>query len=168
MIEVNIQLEPLTKEAFEPYGDVIETEGANHFPINAGSIERFHDLARLDIDTEAGGRAIVSIAVCNDPGVLPYQLSLVERHPHGSQAFIPMSPTRMAIVVAPAGEHPAPTELKGFISNGRQGINYRAGVWHMPLISDTEGQQFLVVDRAGKGHNCDELKFDNHVITVSE
>ncbi|MDH3375402.1 MAG: ureidoglycolate lyase [Gammaproteobacteria bacterium] len=167
MINLNVKLEPLTQEAFAPFGDVIEIEGAKHFPINCGTIERYHDLANLDIDTDNGGRAIVSIMSCNETRELPYQVKVVERHPFGSQAFFPLDSVPMIVFVAPAGDAPKPEDFRGFITNGRQGVNYRAGVWHMPLISDRKGQCYLIVDRAGPGHNCEELHFSDHVITLS-
>ncbi len=167
MTDIELKLEPLTQDAFAPFGDVIEIEGARHFPINAGTIERFHDLANLDIDSEEGGRAIISIMSCNETSSLPYRVHTVERHPSGSQAFFPLDPVPMISVVAPAGDDPEPGDFRGFISNGKQGVNYRAGVWHMPLISDRLGQCYLIVDRAGPGHNCDELHFDEQVLTIS-
>jgi ureidoglycolate lyase len=168
MINLNVKLEALTREAFEPFGDVIEIEGAQHFPINCGTIERYHDLANLDIDTDNGGRAIVSIMSCNETSKLPYQVKIVERHPNGSQAFFPLDPVPMIVFVAPAGDHPEPKDFRGFISNGRQGVNYRAGIWHMPLISERIGQCYLIVDRAGPGQNCDELHFVDHIVTISD
>ena len=167
MIKLNVKLDALTQETFAAYGDVIEVGEAKHFPINGGTIERYHDLANLDIDTDNGGRAIVSIMSCNETSELPYQVKVVERHPSGSQLFFPLDPVPMAIFVAPAGDRPKPEDFRGFISNGRQGVNYRAGVWHMPLISERKGQCYLIVDRAGPGQNCEELHFTDHVVTIS-
>ncbi len=166
MVEIRLRLEPLTREAFAPFGDVIETDGARHFPINGGTIERYHDLADVEIDSEAGGRAIISIMRCNETASLPYRVRVIERHPRGSQAFIPMSPIRMIVVVAPPGDEPDPASLRAFMSNGEQGVNYRAGVWHMPLISERQDHPYLIVDRAGPGDNCDELSLDAHDIVV--
>ena len=151
---------PLAREAFAPYGDVIETSGAQHFAINAGAIERFHDLAKVDIGVEPNGKALISIARCNSVTVLPFRIELVERHPLGSQAFIPLSNARLLVVVAPAGETAAPSQLRAFVSNGKQGVNYHRGVWHMPLIAFEEDQEFIIVDRGGSGENCDEIRFD--------
>ncbi len=168
MPERRIKLEPLTKEAFAPFGNVIEIEGANHFPINAGTIERYHDLADVEVDVDNGGRAIISIMECTRSGELPYRIKVIERHPLGSQAFIPMSPIVMIIAVSPPGDTPDLGAIKGFISNGNQGVNYRTGVWHMPLISDRPGQQYLIVDRAGPGQNCDEFMIDDPVVIIHE
>lgn len=167
MAERLLKAEPLTREAFAPYGDVIETEGARHFSINAGAIERFHDLAKVDLGPEEGARALVSIARCNRPTALPFRFRLIERHPRGSQAFIPLDATPLLVVVAPAGEAPDPDRVRAFVSNGRQGINYHRAVWHIPLIALERGQQFLIVDRGGPGTNCDEFHFeDEFVLTL--
>ncbi len=162
MDTLTIDLLPLTHEGFEPFGDVIDTAGARHFPINAGSIERFHDLAR--VEPGEGGRVLISIARANHAAVLPHQITLVERHPLASQAFIPLHDAPMIIVVGPAGEGISPGDLRAFVSNGRQGINYRPGVWHMPLIAPAVGLDYLIVDRGGPGGNCDEHRFTQTVL----
>lgn len=166
MAVIRLQLEPLTRDAFAPFGDVIEIEGARHFPINGGTIERYHDLANIDIDSEAGGRPIISIMRCNETASLPYRVRVIERHPRGSQAFVPMSPIRMIVVVTSPGDDPDPSSLRAFMSDGTQGVNYRAGVWHMPLISERQDHCYLIVDRAGPGDNCDEYALDAHDIVV--
>ena len=153
-----LHAQPLSKESFSPYGDVIEIDGANHFPINAGKIERYHDLARVELDAAQEGRVLISIVKCNEPSRLPYRVEVVERHCLGSQAFIPLKPAQMVVVVGPAVESVQADQMKAFVSNGNQGINYRRGVWHMPLIAFGEDQQFLVVDRGG-GEDCEEIRF---------
>ena len=155
-----LNAEPLSKKGFEPYGDVIETEDAKHFPINAGKIERYHDLANIELDTAQDGRVLISIFKCSEPSQLPYRVEVIERHCLGSQAFIPLYPARMLIVVGPAVDSIQADQLEAFVSNGQQGINYRPGVWHMPLIAFDENQQFLVVDRGGGGENLEEIRFD--------
>ena len=156
---LQLKAEPLTREGFAPFGDVIESEGAKHFAINAGTIERFHDLAQVDLGEEEGGRTLVSIAECNVAAELPYRVTFVERHPLGSQAFVPLDDTPLMVLVAPAGESVSPDALRAFVSNGRQGINYHRGIWHLPLISLCKGQRMLIVDRGGPGGNCEEYHF---------
>ena len=168
MATIEIKLEPLTRENFAPYGDVIETRDAKHFPINAGTIERYHDLADVDVGVDNGGRAIISIMACTETSSLPYQVKVIERHPQGSQAFVPMNPIPMVVAVASPGDNPDLTSIRGFISDGTQGVNYRPGVWHMPLISTREGQQYLIVDRAGPGNNCDELFIEDQAVVIHE
>ncbi len=161
-----LQLQPLTKERFEPFGDVIETSRGEADGMNAARFERFDDLANIDIDAQ--GFVSVSIARCRTPTSLPLRLDMVERHPLGSQAFIPLSPCKMVVVVAPPVEGVDVDSLCAFVSNGRQGINYRRGTWHMPLISFAEGQEYLIIDRGGAGTNCEEHMLDDAVFLQAE
>lgn len=145
----------LTPEDFAPFGDVIACAGAHHFPINGGTTERFHDLAR--IDPGAGGKAIVSI-FRGQPMQFPLAVKLMERHPLGSQAFIPLQGREYLVVVGERDATGALTDaLHAFIARGDQGVNYAAGTWHHPLIAVGEVSDFLVIDRQGEGNNCDEL-----------
>ena len=144
---------PLTQDAFSPYGDVIEAcDQARHFTINDGNTERYHDLA--DIDPGPDGKAIVSI-FRGQPRTLPFQVCMMERHPRGSQAFMPLSGIPYLVVVAPAGDAPTLDSLRVFLCQGTQGVNYRAGVWHHPLLALDRVSDFLVIDRSGPGENCD-------------
>ncbi|WP_025602263.1 ureidoglycolate lyase [Burkholderia sp. WSM2230] len=148
-----LPLQRLTRAAFAPFGDVIELEGTRHFAINGGTTERYHDLARVDV-TDAGGRPLINLFRAQ-PQPLPIDIAMMERHPLGSQAFIPLTPCRYLIVVAPAGELDA-TRLRGFWTDIWQGVNYAKGVWHHPLLALDRVSDFLVVDRGGEQHNCDE------------
>ncbi|MDR5751639.1 MULTISPECIES: ureidoglycolate lyase [unclassified Caballeronia] len=158
-----LTLEPLTREAFAPFGDVIELEGARHFPINGGTTERFHDLARVEIGADEGGRPLISV-FRGQPRPQPVEISMMERHPLGSQAFLPMHDVAYLVVVAPPGEFD-PAGLRAFHTRGWQGVNYARGVWHHPLIVlDREGD-FIVVDRGGSQPNCDEIDLaERHVL----
>lgn len=157
---------PLTQEAFAPFGDVIEINGVKHFSINDGAIERYHDLATVDMGEENDARPLISILSSNSVTSLPAQIKLVERHPLGSQAFVPMCDSPMVVVVALAGETVRVENLHAFVTNGQQGINYRPGIWHMPLVAPKLEQRWLVVDRGGSGNNCDELYFEGDPIYV--
>ena len=84
---------------------------------------------------------------------------MMERHPLGSQAFIPTGPHLWLTVVAPAGNPPEPSDLRAFIAGAGQGVNYHRGVWHHPLIALEAVSDFIVVDRGGGGDNCDEYYF---------
>ena len=151
---LNLKAQPLTPEAFAPFGDVIDSRHASSFPINGGRTQRYHDLASVEILGE-GGRPLISIFV-SQPVQVPLAVDCLERHPLGSQAFIPMHGERFLIVVAPPGEAIDPQDVRAFITDGHQGINYRAGTWHaVHSVLDCAGE-FLVVDRGGAGHNCDE------------
>lgn len=149
----------LTREAFAPFGDVIEKRGARHFPMNSGMLERYYDLAGIQVGAESGGRPVMSIASCLKISELPMQISLLERHPHGSQAIYPLFSETMLVVVAPPGEQIAINQIRAFYSNGQQGINFHAGVWHLPIIALEDQQEFMLIDRGGPNHNCDEFHF---------
>lgn len=157
---------PLTKEAFAPFGDVIETEGAHHFSINAGTVKRHHDLAKVEIDYADEGRPIISFFEILEPRTFPFEFDLVERHPKGSQAFIPMFDAPVVLVVALKSDNVTGADLHAFVTNGKQGFNFHAGIWHMPLISEEAGRMFIVVDRAGPGNNCDEIILENEKIEL--
>jgi ureidoglycolate lyase len=158
-----LAVEPLTRTAFAPFGDVIESEGRAHYPINAGTAERYHDLATVDV-AALTGRPLISLCRAQ-PTCLPLTLRLMERHPLSSQAFIPLSDTPFLVVVAPAGELGIES-LRAFRSNGRQGVNYRPGTWHHPLIALERVSDFLIVDRGGEGDNCDEVPIAERGIVV--
>jgi ureidoglycolate lyase len=159
-----VRIEPLTRAAFVPFGDVIETEGAQHYPINAGMCERFHDLARVET-TGSDARQLISIFV-GQPYALPLTLKMVERHPLGSQAFMPLSPEPF-LVIAAADENGKPGVPRAFVTNGAQGVNYPANAWHGVLTPLAGEQRFLVVDRGGDGNNLEEFVFaEPFIITV--
>ncbi|WP_330885592.1 ureidoglycolate lyase [Rudaea sp.] len=145
------KIEPLMREAFAPFGDVIEASDAvRHFPINGGTTERYHDLANVEVD--AAGRAIVSIFRAQ-PCTLPFAITMLERHPLGTQAFMPLHARPYLVAVATRAETDA---VRVFLARGDQGVNYAAGIWHHPLLALGAVCDFLVVDRAGPGLNCDE------------
>jgi ureidoglycolate lyase len=159
-----IKASPLTREGFAEYGDVIETDGATRFMINAGRATRFDDLATVDT-TEAGGSPAISI-FRSEPVPQPVVLSVMERHPWASQAIIPMGGAACLVVVAPAGPFD-PSGICAFLAGPNQGVNYRRGVWHHPLLALGQTGDFLVVDRKGPGENCDLVDIDPSVrITV--
>ncbi len=155
---------PLTRERFQPFGDVIEASGSRRQTMNAGRFERFADLC--NVNTGADGRVCVSVARCRSATTLPYRFDVVERHPLGSQAFVPLAPARFVVVVAPPGEGVELPDLQAFVTNGRQGVNYLRGTWHMPLIAFEAGQEFLVIDRAGDPPNCEEHVLDESVLLL--
>ncbi|HHI82442.1 MAG TPA: ureidoglycolate lyase [Rhizobiales bacterium] len=149
--------QPLSASAFAPFGDVIEMAGKADFLINQGTCERFHDLARLDF-AGPDGRAAISLARAR-PSTLPLELSMMERHPLGSQAFIPLSANPFLVIVA-ADEDGAPGRPLAFLTNGAQGINYLRNTWHGVLSPLDEEQAFIIVDREGTRDNLVEHHFD--------
>lgn len=168
--ESGIVLEPLplTAERFAPFGDVIETSAAireNEIrkTMNDARFERFDDLCDIDF---SDGALSVNIARCRQATRLPYVFDTVERHPLGSQAFVPLTPGRFVVVVASPSASVEAGDLRAFMTNGRQGINYHRGTWHMPLIAFEEGQTFLVLERAGDEPNCEIHSLDEAVTLV--
>ncbi|MGI9374314.1 MAG: ureidoglycolate lyase [Hyphomicrobiales bacterium] len=146
-----LTFEPLTREAFAPYGEVLETDGADHFPINEGTTTRFHNLAAAEIDGE--GQTIISI-FRGTPRPHPIEISMLERHPLGSQAFMPLSNESWLVVVA---HKPEVHALKCFRACGNQGVQYAPNIWHHPLLVLVPEQDFLIVDRDGPGNNLEEV-----------
>jgi ureidoglycolate lyase len=164
MTGITLKPLPLTRERFMPYGDVIEISPDHRQPMNDARFERFDDLA--NVDTDADGHVSLSIARCRTATSLPYRFEVVERHPLGSQAFVPLKPARFMVVVAPPAASVEAGDLRAFVTNGRQGVNYRRGTWHMPLIAFEAGLQFLVIDRSGDAPNCDEHGLDESVLLL--
>jgi len=158
-----IRAVPITSERFAPFGDVIAALPDHKEVMNAARFERFDDLATVDIDAGDGAHTAISIARSRSMTVLPYCFDLMERHPYGSQAFVPLARFRFIVVVAPAGASVEPSDLRAFVTNGQQGVNYHKGVWHMPLIALEAEQNFLIVDRAGGGGNYEEHIFGEPV-----
>ncbi|WP_027246032.1 ureidoglycolate lyase [Leisingera daeponensis] len=155
---------PLTAEAFAPYGDVIEAAGAPDKLINQGMCGRHHDRARLDFGE--GGRAGISLFDARARH-LPHKVDMVERHPDGSQAFVPVSGVPMLVIVAgDAGG--VPVELKAFITQPGQSINLHRGTWHGVLTPLGAPGQYIVVDRIGQTPNLEEHWFQDPYTVVSE
>ena len=148
---------PLTKSAFEPFGDVIETDPASMRLINSGTTERYHALAKAEALGD-GARVILNI-FRGQARSFPYSVNMMERHPFGSQSFSPLS-SKPFLVVVSEDEGGRPGEPKVFFASNGQGVNYRANVWHHPLMSLNETSDFLVVDREGPGNNLEEYVFD--------
>ena len=148
---------PLTREAFAPFGEVIQMDGARHFPINAGKCERFHDLATVEA-AGPNGRVLINL-FRGQPYATPLRLAMVERHPLGSQAFIPLSPRPFLVVVCADGEA-GPADPQAFVTSAGQGVNYPRGRWHGVLTPLGEEQDFAVIDRGGDGNNIEEHFFE--------
>ena len=154
--------EPLTSEGFAPYGEVIEAALDSSSAMNEARFERFDDLCTVDL--APGGGVAISIASCCTPTTLPLRIDKIERHPLGSQAFVPLQSCRMVVVVAPPGEIVAGADLRAFVTRPRQGFNYYRGTWHMPLIAFAAADQFLVIDRGGDEPNCEERMLNENVV----
>lgn len=166
MSTLRLEPAPLTAGAFAPYGDVIETTGYKPRSINQGTAQRYHDLAQIDVDRDEG-QPILSVLV-SQPRPLPLRIAMIERHPLGSQAFVPLDGSDFLVVVAARGDDPKPGDLRAFLASNGQGVNYAPGVWHHPVIALNHETRFLVVDRGGEDANCDEHYFGEDVEILLE
>jgi len=147
--------EPLTAEAFAGFGSVIQaSDEAVKLDINQGHAIRYDALAEIDV-ADGGGAGVISLFRAK-PLAEPV-LKMFERHPLGSQSFVPLSARPYLVAVAPAGDFD-PAGVRLFHAGGHQGVHYRKGVWHHFLLVLDEESDFLVVDRAGPGDNCDEVE----------
>jgi ureidoglycolate lyase len=131
--------------------------------INSGHAKRFDDLANIDTSTKSG-KAIVSI-FSSLKRTFPMKIEMMEKHPLGSQAFVPMKETTFLVFVAPTGEKPNVSKIQSFIIPPKIGVNYKPGIWHFPLIS-TEDTDFLVIDRKGAGENLIIHQFNKEKIIL--
>ncbi|WP_187428146.1 Ureidoglycolate lyase [Roseobacter fucihabitans] len=154
-----IKIQPLTADAFAPFGDVMEAAGTPDKMINQGKCARFHDRAFLDF---TDGQAGISIFK-GQKETLPLALEMVERHPEGSQAFVPMSFDPFLVVVASDADG-TPVDPIAFITAPGQAINFHKGTWHGVLTPLCEPGLFAVVDRIGDGANLQEHWFDESYI----
>ena len=152
----------ITRDNFSEYGDLISTNDIDPININAGYAKRFDNLANINTSKDEG-KTIISIFSALKR-VFPMEIDMMEKHPLGSQAFMPMKETTFLCFVAPVGQIPEITKIQSFIIPPKNGINYKPGIWHFPLIS-TENTDFLVIDRKGAGENLIIHQFkDNKII----
>ena len=153
----------ITRKNFTEFGDLISSEGINPIDINAGYAKRFDNLANIDTSKD-GGKTIISIFSALKR-TFPMKIDMMEKHPLGSQAFIPMKETTFLSFVAPSGKSPNINKIQSFIIPPKTGINYKPGIWHFPLIS-TEDTNFLVIDRKGNDENLTIHKFEKEEIIL--
>jgi ureidoglycolate lyase len=156
---MQIHTEPLTATAFAPFGDVLDATGDFRL-INAGLCQRHHDRARLDFGDARPGISVFRA----EPRSLPYAFDLIERHPDGSQAFLPMTEHPFLVIVALG-----PTDTpRAFLTNGAQGINLHRGTWHGVLTPLHEPGLFAVVDRIGPTPNLQEHRYPNPFTVIRQ
>jgi len=152
---ITITPKKITKENFAKFGELITTDDIKPISINDGYAKRFDGIANLDTSKD-NGEATISIFSALKR-TFPMNIDMMEQHPLGSQAFIPMKETTFLSFVAPNADKPDLDKIEAFIIPPGLGVNYKAGTWHFPLIA-TEDMNFLVVDRKGSGEN---LKIEN-------
>ena len=154
----------ITRINFAAYGDLISSDDIKPMDINAGYAKRFDDLANISTSKD-GGKTIVSIFSALKRK-FPMKIDMMEKHPLGSQAFIPMKETTFLSFVAPPSESPEISKFQSFIIPPKTGINYKPGIWHFPLIS-TEDTNFILIDRKGSGENLIMHKFKKEKIILN-
>ncbi|WOI56553.1 ureidoglycolate lyase [Palleronia sp. LCG004] len=160
-MSAEIVARPLDPEAFHAFGDVIDTSGAPDKVINQGLCGRFHDRARLDFGDGHAGISLFDAV----PRQMPYQLDLLERHPAGSQAFVPMSPDPFLVIVA-EDEGDRPGRINAFVTAQGQAVNLLRGTWHGVLTPLGPSGLFAVIDRIGPGDNLEEYPLPRPVMVT--
>jgi ureidoglycolate lyase len=156
-----LKIQPLTQDAFAPFGKVIEADPVSMRYINGGTTERYHALTEVEAVGE-DAKVIINL-FRGSPRAFPYAVGMMERHPFGSQSFSPLDDRPWLVVVA-EDEGGKPGRPQVFRAGGRQGVNYRRNVLHHPLIAVGAVSDFLVVDRLGGGVNLEESFFDTPFI----
>ena len=162
-METIIKPVKITRKNFALYGDLISSDNIKPININAGYAKRFNNLANINTSKDKG-KTIVSIFAALKR-TFPMNIGMMEKHPLGSQAFIPMKETNFIALVAPPGNRPEISKIESFIISAGMGINYKPSIWHFPLIS-TENMNFLVVDRKGLGKNLIIHNFEKEKVIL--
>ena len=162
-MKITINPKPITKENFSKFGDMITTANIKPIEINEGYAKRFDGIANLNTSKD-NGEATISIFSALKRS-FPMKIDMMEKHPLGSQAFIPMKQTTFLALVAPVGDKPDLNKIEAFVIPPEIGVNYNPGTWHFPLIA-TEDMNFLVVDRKGSGDNLVIQNIENEEVIL--
>jgi ureidoglycolate lyase len=171
-MSIKIKPEYLTKKSFQEYGEVISIENSDSKIINDGFAKKHYELCIMD-SNENNGKSTLHIYEAKKRE-FPLKISMLEKHPYFSQTFMPRSTKQFLAVVALGDKEPDLSTLKAFITNGNQGVHYNRGVWHFPLISLENDEQFIVIDRTscGKQENkineCIELELKEEIYLLNE
>ena len=164
-MKIKIKPKKINKKNFSKFGQIIDTSKKSYFRINNGFAKRYDNLIKINTSTKKG-KTIASIFSAKKR-LFPMKIDMMEKHPLGSQAFIPMKETSFFAFVAPKGNRPDIKKIQSFIIPKQTGINLNPGIWHFPLIS-TKNMNFLVIDRKGKGKNLIIYKFKKEKIYLSK
>ena len=164
-MKFKIKPKKINKTNFSKFGQIIDTSKKKYFRINNGYAKRYDNLGKINTSLNKG-RTIVSIFSAKKRK-FPMKVDMMEKHPLGSQAFVPMKETSFLVFVAPKGNKPDLKKIQSFRIPKQTGINLNPGIWHFPLIS-TKDMNFLVVDRKGKGNNLIIHKFKKEKIYLSK
>tara|TARA_B100000475_G_C14903506_1_gene275731 strand:+ start:190 stop:687 length:498 start_codon:yes stop_codon:yes gene_type:complete len=162
-MKIIIKPKKITRKNFQKFGDLISVKKKKSININDGYAKRFDNLCRINTSSKKG-KTIMSIFSAKKRK-FPMNIKMMEKHPLGSQAFVPMNETTFLVFVAPKGKRPNTKKIESFIVPKQTGINYKPGIWHFPLIS-TKNMNFLVIDRKGIGNNLVIHNFKNEKISL--
>ena len=162
-MKIIIKPKKITRKNFKKFGEVISTKKIKPININNGYAKRFDNLCKINTSLKKGN-TIMSIFSARKRK-FPMNIKMMEKHPLGSQAFIPMKETKFLVFVAPKGKKPNVKKIESFIIPKQTGINYKPGIWHFPLIS-IKNMNFLVIDRKGIGNNLAIHNFENEKISL--
>ena len=162
-MKIIIKPKKITNKNFKKFGEVISTKKIKPININNGYAKRFNSLCKINTSLKKGN-TIMSIFSAKKRK-FPMNIKMMEKHPLGSQAFVPMNETTFLVFVAPKGKRPNTKKIESFIVPKQTGINYKPGIWHFPLIS-SKNMNFLVIDRKGIGNNLVIHNFKNEKISL--
>ena len=162
-MKIIIKPKKITNKNFKKFGEVISTKKIKPININDGYAKRFDNLCKINTSLKKGN-TIMNIFSARKRK-FPLNIKMMEKHPLGSQAFIPMKETKFLVFVAPKGKKPNVKKIESFIIPKQTGINYKPGIWHFPLIS-IKNMNFLVIDRKGIGNNLAIHNFENEKISL--
>ena len=162
-MKIIIKPKKITRKNFQKYGDLISVKKKKSININDGYAKRFDNLCKINTSSKKG-KTIMSIFSAKKRK-FPMNIKMMEKHPLGSQAFVPMNETTFLVFVAPKGKRPNTKKIESFIVPKQTGINYKPGIWHFPLIS-SKNMNFLVIDRKGIGNNLVIHNFKNEKISL--
>ena len=164
-MKIKINPKKVSKKNFKKFGQIIDTSKKKYFKINNGYAKRYDNLGKIDTASKKG-RTNISIFSAKKRR-FPMRIDMMEKHPLGSQAFVPMKETSFLVFVAPKAKVPNLKKIESFRIPKQKGINLNRGIWHFPLIS-TKNMNFLVIDRKGKGNNLVIHKFKKEKIYLSK
>jgi ureidoglycolate lyase len=159
MAKRQISIQPMDAASFASFGDVLTLKSKPDKMINQDMCGRHHDLAKLDFTDGQAGISLFDAV----PRQLPYTLDMMERHPLGSQAFIPLHEHSFLVIVA-SDMGGKPGEPLAFLTAPRTGINIYKNTWHGVLTPLQAPGMFAVIDRIGNGANLEEYWLDEEYI----
>lgn len=135
-MSATLRAQPLTAEAFAPYGQVLAGTGP--------ATERREFASRMHNGRAHARPNMTYMKVLPADGA-PV-IRALERHPHSNQTFVPLAGTRHLVAVCPsdAGGRPRLDRLEVFVATGVQAVNYDANVWHAPRTALSAPGEFVM------------------------